>query len=407
MFKLEQALTFALALLAATGTCVGTAGTTLEAQKRTNGSDQCSSSASPALNFASSQWIWTTELTSPGGDAPVGSRAFRKAFLLPEGKTPASLTIAYAVDDIGTLWVNGNEIVTEGPSGWLTAGSYCVDLQDCGCGVLISFNVTNIGTDAGLLVDALLTYTDGTTSPIVSDGSWRTSIGGVPNGFQSLSFDDSTWELVETEGQNGVAPWGNVQRAGVDPQSLVRSQWIWTNEAGPGQPFPTGARAFRYTLELPAGQTSGTATVMIVVDAEYSLYINGGFIGSGTVFTVAQKYVVPNVQGPEIVFAVYAVNTGGTPNPAGLLASIQVVSQDDNSYCGECDSTSYVVSASGWKVFPGPVPSGFEQPGFDDSAWPEATEQGQNGVTPWPDIATPTTVTTGGTPLPGAPAGSP
>ncbi|KIK56134.1 hypothetical protein GYMLUDRAFT_248114 [Collybiopsis luxurians FD-317 M1] len=412
MLKLKQALTFVSALLAVT-TCVTAASTNLENQKRSNETTQCYSRrgelaerATPALSFSNSQWIWTTELVNPpDGSAPVGSRAFRKIFVPPQGKTPAFITVAFTSDNAATLWVNGDEVVSE--FAWFTAGSYCINLQNCGCAILLAIEATNAGGPAGVIVDAVVSYTDGSTSSIVSDGSWRTTTGGVPDNFQSLSFDDSSWELAETEGKNGVAPWGTVQLAGSDPQSLATAQWIWTNEPAPGGNYPAGARAFRYTLTLPAGHTSGTATVMITTDNEYSLYINGAFIGTGTDFHTAQKYVA-NVQGPNIVFAVYAVNTDTVPNPAGVLASIQVTSANDFTYCGQCNSTSYAVTVNDWKAFPGAVPSGFEQPGFDDSAWPQAAMEGQNGASglPWPTVTPPTTVTTGGSPLPGAPAGS-
>ncbi|KAF5381909.1 hypothetical protein D9757_007552 [Collybiopsis confluens] len=401
MFKLTQALKYTLPFLVATS--VYATSNALDIQERASDGAQCIVQATPTLSFTSSQWIWTTELASPNGNAPVGSRAFRKTFLSPQGKTPSFLTIGFAADNAATLWVNGNSIVTQ--SAWFNPGSYCVSLENCDCGFLIAFNATNTGGPAGLLVDAVVTYTDGSTSPIVSDSSWRTTTGGIPNGFQQSNFDDSAWETAETEGGNGVAPWGHVQPAGGNnPQSLATSQWIWTNEPSPGL-YPPGARAFRYTMTLPAGHTSGTATVMIDVDNQYSLYINGVFVGTGTNFLTAQKYVAA-VQGPQLVFAVYAQNTATVPNPAGLLASIQVTSQDNLSYCSNCNSTTSFVTDNSWKAFPGPVPSGFEQPGFDDSAWPQATMEGQNGVPPWNNIAAPTTVTTGGTPLPGAPAGS-
>ncbi|KIK60027.1 hypothetical protein GYMLUDRAFT_226349 [Collybiopsis luxurians FD-317 M1] len=363
----------------------------------------------PTLNFNSSQWIWTTELVNPpNGSAPAGSRAFRKTFSPPLGKTPAFLTIAFTADNAATLWVNGEEIVSE--FAWFTAGRYCVDLTNCGCAILIAIKATNFEGPAGVLVDAVVSYTDGSTSSIVSDGSWRTMVGSVPDNFQSLSLDDSSWPLVQTEGKIPVAPWGTVQLAGTDPQSLATAQWIWTTESAPGGNYPPGARAFRYTMTLPAGHTSGTATVMIAADNEYTLFINGAFIGSGNDFRNAQKYV-ERVRGPKIVFAVYAVNADSGPNPAGLLASIQVTSSSDrrDTHCGECYSTSYAVTVNDWKAFPGVVPWGFERPGFDDSTWPGAAMEGQNGAAgiPWPYVSPPTKITTvKGSPLPGAPKGS-
>ncbi|KAJ3766283.1 hypothetical protein FB446DRAFT_758460, partial [Lentinula raphanica] len=342
--------------------------------KRSNDTTQCLNTrdsdtlvkrASPTLSFNNSQWMWTSELAN--GIIPDGSRGFRKTFVSPQGKTPAFLTIAYTVDNVYTLFVNGQEIAID--SVWNTAGT------DCDCSIF----------------DGIMTYTDSSTSPIVSDTTWRTSTGGLPSGFQSPAV---------TEGGNGAAPWGNVALAGSDPLSFTPARWIWTNEAAVGGNYPPGARAFRYSLTLPAGQTCGTATVIIDTDNEYSLYMNEAFVGTGTDFTTARKYVVENVQGPEIVFAVYAVNTDTVPNPAGLLAAIEVTSQD--GYCTQCISTSSAVTYTAWKAFSNAaISAGFEQPGFDDSDWPNG--EGGYGVAPWGNVPVPTEVTTGGTPLPGAP----
>ncbi|KAE9402623.1 hypothetical protein BT96DRAFT_879527 [Gymnopus androsaceus JB14] len=407
MFKLKQFLKFTLVLLAATSTSVAGA-SNLENKKRSN-ETQCLDvrglveRATPALSFASSDWIWTPELSA--GVAPIGSRGFRKNFVPPQGKTPAFLTIAFSVDNEGTLYVNGNEITTQ--IGWNPASTTCIDLSDCGCSVLIAVNATNTASapnPAGLLVDAVITYTDGTTSTIVSDTTWRASEGGIPTGFQELSFDDSTWPPAVSEGSYGIAPWGDIVLAGTDPLTFTPASWIWTDEvSGSGMNAPAGARAFLYTYTLPTGQTSASATIFITTDNEYSLYVNGLFIGSGTDFQIAQQYVVDNIQGPEIVFAAYAVNTLTVANPAGVLASIQVTSQND--YCtGDCTSTAYIFTDAAWSAFPGSVPAGFEQPGFDYSSWPGAVDEGAYGVAPWGDVPVPTTVTTGGTPLAGAPA---
>ncbi|KAJ3709472.1 hypothetical protein C8R42DRAFT_730067 [Lentinula raphanica] len=82
--------------------------------KRSNDTTQCLNTrdsdtlvkrASPTLSFNNSQWMWTSELAN--GIIPDGSRGFRKTFVPPQGKTPAFLTLAYAVDNVYTLFVNG------------------------------------------------------------------------------------------------------------------------------------------------------------------------------------------------------------------------------------------------------------------------------------------------------------
>ncbi|KAK7437247.1 hypothetical protein VKT23_018688 [Stygiomarasmius scandens] len=357
------------------------------------------------LSFLGSQWIWTSEIDSTTGVAPVGPRAFRKTFGPPEGKTPSTLKVAYAVDDVATLFVNGQNIATHNL--WFTADTFCVTLKPCMN--VIAFNATNTGGVAALLVTAEVTYTDGSTSRIVSDQSWRASGASIPDGFEQLSFDDSSWPLAIGEGaypNENFADYGTIPIAGSDALSLAPARWIWTNElTTPGGPVPAAARAFRTTITLPPSQTSASAEVLITADNQYSLYINGRFVGTGTNFQSAQRFSVDNIQGPEVVVAVYAVNIDApTPNPAGLLASFEFTSKDPSS-CVDCSSETYLFTSSSWKATNG-VPSGFEQPGFDDSAWPTTVEEGDVNASPWAPITVAGANSTPGSPLPGAPAGN-
>ncbi|KAK7437232.1 hypothetical protein VKT23_018674 [Stygiomarasmius scandens] len=355
------------------------------------------------LSFLGSQWIWTSEIDSTTGVAPVGSRAFRKTFGPPEGKTPSTLKVAYAVDDSATLFVNGENIATHNL--WLTADTFCVSLKPCMN--VIAFNASNVGGPAALLVTAEVTYTDGTTSHIVSDQSWRTSGDSIPDGFEQLSFDDSSWPLAIAEGaypNEDFANYGTIPIAGSDALSLAPARWIWTNElTTPGGAVPITPRAFRTSITLPPGQTSASAEVLIVADGAYSLYINGRFVGTGVDFHSAQRFSIDNIQGPQIVVAVYALNGGLLPNPAGLLASFQFTSKDPSS-CVDCSSETYLFTSTSWKTTNG-VPSGFEKPGFDDSAWTAAVEEGDVNSGPWAPIAVASTNSLPGLPLLGAPLG--
>ncbi|KAK7461450.1 hypothetical protein VKT23_008628 [Stygiomarasmius scandens] len=168
------------------------------------------------LNFANSQWIWTNEVpanSSTPVTAPVGTRAFRKTFSPPQGKIPFNFFIAVATDNNGTLFVNGKQI-TVSPD-WLHPQTFCVSNFNPTINV-IALNVTNQpgntgpnANPAGLLVAARVLYLDGTTTDIVSDASWRFSLT-VPPGFESLTFDDSSWPTATTEGKVPISPWGNV-----------------------------------------------------------------------------------------------------------------------------------------------------------------------------------------------------
>ncbi|KAK7442543.1 hypothetical protein VKT23_016141 [Stygiomarasmius scandens] len=359
------------------------------------------------LSFNGVQWIWTKERNPSNNQAPVGTRAFRKEFIPPQGKTPFILKVAFAIDNVGTLFVNGETIATEGD--WFTAGTYCVPLQPYTN--VIAFSVTNGATTpnpAGLLVTAEVTYTDGSTSKIVSDGTWRASGASIPNGWEQLSFDDSSWSMAVPEGAYPKDPWGTIPIAGASAVSLAPAKWIWTNElTTSGGAVPVGARAFRRTTTLPIGHTSASAEVLIAADNQYSLYVNGRFIGSGSSFHNAQRFTIDNIQADngKIVLAVYGNNLNGPgPNPAGILASMQITSKDPSS-CVDCSSVTYVITDGQWKANRG-TPRGFEQPDFDDSAWASAVTEGTVGSSPWGPVSASSATSTRGAPISGAPAGN-
>jgi hypothetical protein len=349
------------------------------------------------FDFSNSKWIWTSELVN--GNAPPGFRPFRKDFVAPPGKVPVFAEILITVDNGLTMYVNGVQVGTGG--NFHFAERFCAKLKPCDNVFAVSAtNADVVPNPAGVLAAIQITYQDGSTDVIVTDSTWRTNTIPPPAGFEQPSFDDSAWPAATVEGNYGVAPWGAVAIP-TDPAtvSFANTNWIWTNEIVNGQ-APAGARAFRRTYTPPAGLTVTTATILITTDNEYSLYVNGQVIGSGTNWPTAQRYRISVPQGPtsSVVFAVYAVNTAG---PAGLLAEIELNMQMVNCETN-CTPGAYIITDSGWKANTG-VPSGFQLPGYDDSSWPAATVEAPYGAQPWGTISVPATDTPQGGPLPGAP----
>ncbi|KAF9462789.1 hypothetical protein BDZ94DRAFT_1260350 [Collybia nuda] len=60
---------------------------------------------------------------------------------------------------------------------------------------------------AGVLAAIQITFSDGTTSLLQSDGAWR-SMQGVPDKFEAPNFDDSKWENATVLVKYGGLPWG-------------------------------------------------------------------------------------------------------------------------------------------------------------------------------------------------------
>ncbi|KAJ6482222.1 hypothetical protein C8R47DRAFT_1049693 [Mycena vitilis] len=318
--------------------------------------------AAPALNFAASHWIWTPTTTA---GAIVG---LRKDFTPPLGKALIASEMIVTASNRMQLYVNG-DFVGSGtpPNRGAFAGRFCVDL-------LPSFNVfavnalTTAPTGGAMLTAIRLTYSDNTTDLIVSDASWRVQ-GSPPTGFEQLSFDDTTWPAGTVVGAAGDAPWGTLWFASSPPVlELTKAQWVWTNIVPASGLLPAGSRAFRRTFVPAPNQIPMTANILIAADNEYTLYVNGVPIGSGTNAKVAQHHVVdfqPTTS--EIVVAVLATNTGAAASRAGMLAFMEVnmVPTGRNG----CTAGSYVLTDITWKSTSGAIPAGWEQPGFNDTAW--------------------------------------
>ncbi|KAK0463801.1 lectin [Desarmillaria tabescens] len=329
--------------------------------------------AAQPLTLANSNWIWTGEEASAGGDAPVGSRPFRKTIPHTSTKCPVCATILLATDNLHTLYVNGAEIGSG--ASFSAAQVYTVGLNPESDNV-ITVNGTNTGGPAGLIATVLVDYADGTTETFVTDASWKTLRSAPPAGFENPSLDDSTWIAAVGQGQEGVSPWG--QTALPPALDMTQSNWIWTGETDSAGNAPVGHRAFRKTITSPYGKGAVCAKVVITVDNAYTLYANGQSLGSGTDFNVAQAYSVPQLDPNQNVFAVDGENTGG---PAGVIATILVAYNDGTS-------ASYVTDTT-WKASTS-LPTGFQLPATDDSTWSGATVVGKYGDAPWGAITVPT-----------------
>ncbi|KAF8187569.1 hypothetical protein K438DRAFT_1972716 [Mycena galopus ATCC 62051] len=377
------------------------------------------------LSFASSKWIWTASSTA---GATV---ALRKDFTPPLGKSLIAAEIIITADTDLTFYVNGEFIGSAPtPDHPRFAQRYCVDLLPS----LNVFAATGISpspaTDGGLLATILVTYSDFTTDTIITDSSWRAH-PGAPLGFEQLSFDDTAWPVATVAGSFGDAPWDEVNIPS-DPPVLTfdHAQWIWTDVVPASGTLPAGERAFRRTFTPAPGQIPMSADIIIAADnlftlslhsagpstdqntprheapsqaatpkhslrlgtgetsqnyvayplAECSVYVNGEEIDSNRGFTVANHYIVNfSPTTTEIVLAVNVTNL--VASPAGLLLAMEVNMVPSGR--ANCTAGSFLLTDDGWLSTKGAIPTGWEQPGFNDSAWPPVVTEGAYPTAPW------------------------
>ncbi|KAJ6479028.1 hypothetical protein C8R45DRAFT_1101455 [Mycena sanguinolenta] len=308
------------------------------------------------LAFTSAKWIWTSTIGGP--------HAFRRDFTPPLGKALVGAEIIAAVLNGMSIWVNGELIGTNTIKTW--AVRYCQ--SDRG----------------GVYCQILLTYSDGTTDTIVSDATWLAS-STVPAGFQEQSFDDTAWIPATVIGAYGDAAFGAPEIPSNPPSvSFTGVPWIWTNDVPASGDVPIVSRAFRRTYLPAAIGVPASADIIITADNEYTLWVNGVEIGSGTNWKIAQHYIVNLAPASELVLAVLANNTA--VSVAGLLVALEV-----NMVVGgrnNCTAGIYGNTDGAWVSTMDEIPAGWQLPGFDDSPWPKVSpaEGFYPTATPWKTV---------------------
>jgi alpha-L-rhamnosidase len=134
------------------------------------------------------------------------------------------------------------------------------------------------------------------------------------------------------------------------------AQWIWTTDN-----LNDNQAYFRWVVGTPP---AATGSVLVTGDNVVSLYVNGTL--ETTSANWQQVSEVITALNPGDVVAAHVTDSGGL---AGFLAEIS------------WDGTTTGTDAS-WRVASS-APTGWEQPGFDDTAWVPATTYGTYGVAPW------------------------
>ncbi|KAF9549702.1 alpha-L-rhamnosidase [Agrocybe pediades] len=343
-----------------------------------------------SLSFASSQWIWSSDATT--NSAPAGSRAFRKTFAAEQSKAFKSALIDLTVDNDFQLYVNG-DFVGSPPNEtdvWKSAQTFTVDLSSSSTSeVVFAVLATNLPdptsggpSPAGLLGVIQITYTDGTSTVITSDTSWKVS-STILNNFQSPSFNDSAWPSAISLGTYGpnTQPWTNqvsISNSLVEhPAPLLRKEFnvnkplsfarLYYAAGGYASITINGAPASDHVL-TPGFTKYDTEMQYVALDVASQLHTNAN-----------------NVIGAELGRSHFGVTQGNVWNwdqaPWHGEPRVRMVLS-----LGYTDgSTSRVVSDGSWKVKEGPtrlddvfggenfdasfIQQGFDTPTFDASSW--------------------------------------
>ncbi len=188
----------------------------------------------------------------------------------------------------------------------------------------------------------------------------------------------------------GKIIWGGEFRPSLEPappppSQLSSAKWIWRGEGHPADAAPPGTRYFRRLVTVQAGSLITSARLEMTADNSFQCWVNGRIAGSGDDFHQIVSMDLTHLLKPGTnLLAVAAVNGGDQPNPAGLIAALNIKYADGHSQEIPTDQTweAAEVSIDHWN-----------SDSNASAGWSSAMELGPLGMSPWgyPDVMPPNT----------------
>ena len=347
--------------------------------------------AEPSINLAGASWIWTAE---PGVDplrnAPAGSRFFQRVLELP-GEAPVSTATALmTADNHFVLLVNGKKAGNgdswEQPqtidiAAFLHPGRNVITVRaenDPASG--------NINA-AGLIGKISVTRAGQAPVVCVTDATWKSTKLADP-AAPAQAGDD--WPAAQVLGQSAMAPWTALGTAKAG--ASASNQWT----------------CFRKSFELAAKPASAKAR--IAVDSKYWVWVNGqlavregglkrGPTTSDTFFDEID--LAPFLQaGPNTVAVLvwFFGKEGFSHNSSGQSGLLFELAAGDTKVTSDASwrvsrhpafgntgapHPNFRLAESNLRFDAGKEPIGWQNPGFADGAWSQATVFGKPDCAPW------------------------
>jgi len=269
-----------------------------------------------------------------------------------------SVDIALSLDG-GTTWISvaaGTE--NDGAYQWTVPAQASVN-----CLLRITDSsepsIESISTSPFTITSGVLTLTAPNGGERLLNGSgyiisWET-LGTIPFVRVEYSVDNGlTWNLV-TEGlaNMGSYVWSV-------PFDLSSTALVRVSDTFDGDPSDVSDAVFAIVSQLE------NMSITINCDDAYELYVNGQFVGSDVQWDIAQTYLVPLLDGPNVI----AVKADNPHREGGLIVEVKI------------NGDVVLVTQPNWRFSPSEE-VGWVDITFDDSGWQTATDLGGYGVAPW------------------------
>ncbi|GAB6165360.1 family 78 glycoside hydrolase catalytic domain [Thermostilla marina] len=166
-----------------------------------------------------------------------------------------------------------------------------------------------------------------------------------------------------------------------DPLDFDGCRWVWYPEkSGDAKvTVPAGKRYFRGYVTIPDdGRRILRARFLITADDAFEMTIDGKPAGRGSAWNAPQVAEATHRLHPGKNLVSVMV-TNGSDSPAGLIGKLVVDFDHGESFTAVIDET--------WRASDR-AQAGWNQTGFDDSAWPHVKAVAEYGAKPWGTLNT-------------------
>ncbi len=197
---------------------------------------------------------------------------------------------------------------------------------------------------------------------------------GKPSGWSKPAH----WQMGLLNPDDWSAKWIEAgSPSSTETGSLRGAKWIWCPEPGVDltKTAPVGDRYFRCHVIVPGAEKPSRASILVTVDDEYTLFVNGHEIAHADApdgWKHPTSYdLLPHLKTGENIIAVAAKNLA---SQAGVCAKITM------QMPGKPAQT--IVSDRSWKTS-AKADKGWSASGFDDANWKSAFEVARFGQGVW------------------------
>jgi len=206
----------------------------------------------------SAKWIWRKE-GNPARSAPPGNRYFRRVVTVEAGSPVESAWLVMTADNTFQCWINGrragagerfNQAYEMNITSLLRPGPNLVAVE--------AVNTTEKPNPAGLIGALKITYRDGRTLELATDGSWQAA-EKVADGWISDAASPGGWAVAMELGPLGMKPWGDVAQASSAPDLFpdvdLIGRWLAKTGLPPDFSYRThsGTPSLRYIHRAGGG----------------------------------------------------------------------------------------------------------------------------------------------------------